>query len=445
MCPKARLSKVYIYLKLAGFASGVNELGGNKNMKRNKGMQLGAVLAVMLLMSMALVPAVSAEKKSKEKPDDLSISPELYKKPYINPDDIVYSTPLNESELISFVFSETWLLENDKSKDTRIIETTFPTSQLINMQTNTEGYVGYMAPSVIRNDEKVFLFQMPKTMFKFLNSDPNNVTINFPVEHFVSYTNVSELHKNKSKKEVSKNMNTKEKSNIPKIEDNEISSLLLNNYEEHEMYARTITGLTFVAGNIKPYSFSMNPPLMGWFSVIYQENEIYFNGQNDAVEITLQYNNDGRIMLTNPIYYGDIENPHWDKDSIWINANSMHSYDYYVFVDGANSEYEIDIYDTVDKIWYHDRYIDSTPSTYIDVVAGSSELYISGVPDPLFPFEAITYPITDEWLSDGNSWYKPDDVLSKYMDTKDTYVEVNGNFKSNGNLVFKSVTGSAQS
>ena len=72
-------------------------------------------------------------------------------------------------------------------------------------------------------------------------------------------------------------------------------------------------------------------------------------------------------------------------------------------------------------------------------------LYISGVPDPLFPFEAITYPITDEWLSDGNSWYKPDDVLSKYMDTKDTYVEVNGNFKSNGNLVFKSGTGSAQS
>ena len=74
-------------------------------MKRNKGMQLSAVLAVMLLLSMAFVPAVSAEKKSKEKLEDLSISPELYRKPYINPDDIVYSTPLNESELISIVFS----------------------------------------------------------------------------------------------------------------------------------------------------------------------------------------------------------------------------------------------------------------------------------------------------------------------------------------------------
>jgi len=414
-------------------------------MKRNKGMQVFVMFTVMLLLSMAFVPAVSAEKKSNEKPEDLSISPELYKKPYINPDDIVYSTPLNESELISIVFSETWLLENDKNKDTRIIKTTFPTSQLINMQKNTEGYVGYLAPSVIRNDEKVFLFQMPKTMFKFLNNDPNNVTINFPVEHFVSYTNVSELHKNNNKKEVSKNMNKKDKSEIPKIGDNKINSLVLNSYQEHEMYERTTTGLTFVAGNIKPYSFSMDPPLMGWFNVIYQENEIYFNGQDDAVEITLQYNPDGRIMLTDPIYYGDIENPHWDEDSIWINANSMHSYDYYVFVDGANSEYEIDIFDTVDRIWYHDNYIDSTPSTYIDIVAGSSELYYWGVPDPLFPFEAITYPITDEWLSDGNSWYKPDEVLIDYQNTQDTYVEVNGIFKSNGNLVFKSVTGIEQS
>ena len=170
------------------------------------------------------------------------------------------------------------------------------------MQINTEENIGYLAPSVIRNDEKVFLLQMPKTMFKFLNNDPNNVTINFPVEHFVSYTNVSELHENKNKKEVSKNMNQKEKLDIPRIEDNEINSLLLNNYEEHEMYQRKITGLTFVAGNIKPDSFSMDPPLMGWFSVIYQENEIYFNGQDDAVEITLQYNPDGTIMLTDPIY-----------------------------------------------------------------------------------------------------------------------------------------------
>jgi len=49
-------------------------------MKRNKGMQLSAIFAVMLLLSMAFVPAVSAEKKSKEKLEDLSISPELYPK-----------------------------------------------------------------------------------------------------------------------------------------------------------------------------------------------------------------------------------------------------------------------------------------------------------------------------------------------------------------------------
>ena len=111
-------------------------------------------------------------------------------KPIYNTDDIILSTPLNESELISIAFSESWLLENDENKDPQIIKTTIPVSQLNSIQTNTEGYIGYLAPTAIGNDERVVLFQMPKTMFKFFNKDPLNVTINFPVEHFVYYPNI---------------------------------------------------------------------------------------------------------------------------------------------------------------------------------------------------------------------------------------------------------------
>ena len=413
-------------------------------MKRN-GMKLGAVLAVMLIISMSFVPVVSAEKKSKEKPDNLSISPKLPGKPIINPDNFALSTPLNESELISIVFSESWLLENDENKDHQIIKTTIPVSQLNTIQTNTEGYIGYLAPTAIRNDEKVILFQMPKTMFKFFNKDPLNVTINFPVEHFVYYPNISELNKDKKNNELLKSMNKKEKTNLPKIGDDEISSQSFPNYGEWAVYERlsAYDDLIFLAGNIKPDSFSIEG--VSDFNVIYQENEIYLNRPGDAIEITMMYENNGQIHLTNPIY-DEGGDPHWDENSLWIDASALHSYDYYVFIDVASWEYEIDVYDTIDRIWYHDTYIDLTPSTHINLVSGSSELYMSQAPTR--QFEAVTYPITVEWLSDNVNWFKPNEVfdLREFFPPEGmNYVEVIHDFESNGNLLFRSVTGSAQS
>ena len=412
-------------------------------MKQNKGMQLGAMLAVILIVSMAFVPAVSAEKKSKENLENFTPFPG---KPIYNTDDIVLSTPLNESELISIAFSESWLLENDENKDPQIIKTTIPVSQLNTIQTNTEGYIGYLAPTAIGNDERVVLFQMPKTMFKFFNRDPLNVTINFPVEHFVYYPNISELNKDKRNNELLNSMNKKEKTNLPKIGDDEISSKSFPDYGEWAVYQR-LSGyddLIFLAGNIKPDSFSMEG--VGDFSVIYQENEIYLNRPGDGIEITMMYENNGQIHLTNPIY--DEEVIHWDENSLWIDASALHSYDYYVFIDVASSEYEIDVYDTIDRVWYHDTYIDLTPSTRINLVSGSSELYMSQAPTR--QFEAVTYPITDEWLSDNVNWFKPNEVFTLreivlVPEEGTNYGEVTHGFISNGNLRFRSITGSAQS
>ncbi|MDW7774760.1 MAG: hypothetical protein SCH39_00300 [Methanosarcinales archaeon] len=413
---------------------------------KSKGMQLSAVLAVMLIISLAFVPAVSAEKKSKEKLESEIILPELPGKPIINPDDIVLSTPLNESELISIVFSESWLLENDENKDPKIIKTTIPVSQLNTVQTNADGYIDYLAPTEIRNDEKVILFQMPKTMFKFFNKDPLNFTINFPVEHFVNYPNVNELIKDKRNNELLKSINKKEKTNLPKIGEDKISSQSVPDYAERAVYERLVAydDLIFLAGNIKPNSFSKDG--VGDFEVIYQENEIYLNRPGDAIEITMMYDNNGQIHLTNPIY-DEGGDPHWDQNSIWIDASALHSYDYYVFIDAASWEYEIDIYDRVDKFWYpRDTYIDLTPSTHIHLVSGSSELYMSQAPTR--QFNAVTYPITDQWLSDGVNWLKPNEVfdLKEYIPEGGMkYVKVIHDFYSNGNLGFKSITGSGQS
>ena len=107
----------------------------------------------------------------------------------------VLSTPTNESELISIVFPETWLMENDENEDPRIINVSFPALQLHKLRIDDKEYAYYLTPEEIMNDEKVSLLTMPKTMLNFFNKDPDTVVINFPIEKFEFYTNVSEMIK----------------------------------------------------------------------------------------------------------------------------------------------------------------------------------------------------------------------------------------------------------
>jgi len=117
------------------------------------------------------------------------------KKPIFNSSGIVYSTPTNESELISIVFPETWLMENEENEDPRIIDVSFPALQLRKLRIDNEEYAHYLTPEEIVNNEKVALLTMPKTMFTLLNKDPDTVVINFPIEKFEFYPNVSEMLK----------------------------------------------------------------------------------------------------------------------------------------------------------------------------------------------------------------------------------------------------------
>ncbi len=111
------------------------------------------------------------------------------------PANIVLSTPTNESELISIVFPEAWLLENDENEDPTIITLSLPASQLHNLQINNEEYLEYLTPIEIMNNEKVALLKMPLTMLKFFNKDPDYNIINFPTDKFEFYPNVSEMLK----------------------------------------------------------------------------------------------------------------------------------------------------------------------------------------------------------------------------------------------------------
>ncbi|MDW7774764.1 MAG: outer membrane lipoprotein carrier protein LolA [Methanosarcinales archaeon] len=118
-----------------------------------------------------------------------------HSKPHINYRDIAYSTPSKGLELISIVFPETWLMENDENEDPRIINVSFPALQLYKLLIDNEEYAHYLTPEEIVNNEKVALLTMPKTMFTLFNKDTDTVVINFPTDKFEFYPNVSEMIK----------------------------------------------------------------------------------------------------------------------------------------------------------------------------------------------------------------------------------------------------------
>jgi len=405
--------------------------------------RIGALFMALLLMSIAFVATVSADEKLNITPENTQKSPKLAITPDFGHQEIVLSPPLNESELISIVFPEAWLLENDENKDPRLIRILFPASQLNNLQVNTEEHAGYLAPREIRNDEKVVLLQMPKTMFRFFNKNPDNITIDYPLEYFTFYPNINEMYNDKNKKV---------KSNLSNQVDNvfsqqaehflpftQQSTLATEFYGEWVQYYRKTAyanSIMYVAGSINPYSFSNE----GQDNTIYQEREIYLNRDGDIIELTLFYRDDSKIFLSVPIY--DEHELMWNTTSTWIDATSMHSYDYYVFI--GDGIYEIDIYDTVDQIWYSHSYDDTdNPATAIDWLMGSSELYMDGV--PTHQFEAITNPIRDEWINDG-TWHTPEETFDYVRNTENkNYVSISGWWDSNGRLRTMHVAGSTQS
>lgn len=225
--------------------------------------RIGALFMALLLMSIAFVATVSADEKLNITPENTQKSPKLAITPDFGHQEIVLSPPLNESELISIVFPEAWLLENDENKDPRLIRILFPASQLNNLQVNTEEHAGYLAPREIRNDEKVVLLQMPKTMFRFFNKNPDNITIDYPLEYFTFYPNINEMYNDKNKKV---------KSNLSNQVDNvfsqqaehflpftQQSTLATEFYGEWVQYYRKTAyanSIMYVAGSINPYSFS---------------------------------------------------------------------------------------------------------------------------------------------------------------------------------------------
>ena len=379
------------------------------------------MLLAVLLVSVMMVSVVSAgENRTTSlvegpEPSRYAVTPD-----YIT-DDIKIADPLDESELITLVFSESWILENNESTDPRLVKLTAEKSSLTAHHGCDAEITTFYSPSEIRDDEGIVVLRVPKKMLALFNKRPDELTIDCPADFFMFYPNIDQLYNDLQEKHDS--LSSTPEVDLQSDSNQEVDSQSTRTstfYGEWAQYYRNSSyanSIVYVTGKIKPDT-TVNE---GQDAVVYLEREIYTNRDGDIIELTLFYRKDGEIFLSVPIY--DEHNLTWETTSTWIDATAKPYFDYYVSI--ANGMYEIWFQDQSTDQWYYYSYDDTdNPATAVDWLMGSSELYIYGGVQHYF--EAIAYPILDEWTrrSDG-TWYSPGQTFDfiRYSDDQ-PYVHV---------------------
>jgi len=351
--------------------------GGMKTMKR---MKVGVMLLALLLAAMAMVPMVSASENQN------SSTLEGFATPDFSTQEITTTPPLSESDMIYILFPENWVLENDMSEIPGYIELPYGQNQAITAKNSSLSSIRYYVPVPIQNNQRVSLLKMPKKMFEVITA-LNNTELQVPSTYFTHYTNESIAIKK---------LNTVIKSDLASTatiypaQRTATASYPIHGQWAH-FYPRSsyTTNLNHLSGTISPSTWTTN----GQDGAIYQEREIYLNN-NDVVELILYYRYTAlygrQVFLGATVYDNGVAQS--SPQTMWIDASSMHSFNYDFIATGGHY-----------YIWYQDRststtwqadYNDSNdPSTYITRITGSSEVYTDNPAQ--YTFNAITTAITD--------------------------------------------------
>jgi hypothetical protein len=374
-----------------------------------KKMKLGVILLALLLAAMAMVPMVSAEEQ-KVTPA-VNSSDRVIKTPIFTEQEIRIKTPLNESDIVSFVFPEEWLLRNNENNNSDFFRISLTKTQLVKNQLKTneisETYVVEDAfAQNLQDSGRLVLLQIPKSDFNRNSLNSDHVLLDYPSECFSVYSTSDELIKS-----IEERKTLREKLQNERIDSNPVSLQRLQretttSYDEWASYNVNLFRYPVaLRGDMQPESFSNQ----GQPSVIYHEREIYLNRAGDAIELVLWYCDNGNIYLSAPLYDEDVLI--WGQNGVppstWIDATSKNRFYYEVYIN-SGGQYNVNFLDTGTSIWYQYTYNDSdNASTYISGLTGSSELTLSGPVQ--YSFFVSTNPMKDYGVKDtvGGSWGPP--------------------------------------
>jgi len=345
------------------------------------------VLLALLLVGVAMVPMVSAGKDAAIKADKEHPTTGMIT-PLFDQSEIILKEPVNESEIVSFVFPEEWLNRQKTTSDT--VSITIPRSQLMTSKLSEGSGIEVDTNQAIEKTERVALLQIPKELLEQENK-PNSdeITLDYPLTYYSFYPDMAELTKateQRKMERISKQHLEIVRNPDKKTVSTGMSPRVSTLYAEWDLWKRSSPSYTPVAlrGDMKPDTFSNN----GQSTAIYHETEIHLNRADDTVELLLWYCDDGHIWLSAPIYDEGVLK--WGTGGTgmkWIDITSKNRVNYEFYVN-ANGQYSINFYNTGTGIWYTFNYNDSdNPSTYINRIVPSTELTTDTV---THSFDSIT-------------------------------------------------------
>jgi hypothetical protein len=349
-----------------------NAKGDERKMQLRK---ISFVLLALLLAAMAIVPMVNASDPALQKNESRQNTGIIT--PIFDDSEIVMMEPVNESEMVSFVFSENLVNGRKGAADT--VSITIPRSQISkNLLDATKGSDIYLQQDMEKTAGRVALLQIPKTLFEQNNpATSDQITLDYPLTDYSFYSSMTEL--TTAVKERKTERITKQRPGVVRNTKKSVSSAVTKAastsfYAEWDLWKRSDTSYTPVAlrGDMKPDTFSNSGQSI---EADYHETEIHLNRANDVVELVLWYCDDGHIWLSAPIYDEGVLK--WGTGGTgmkWVDASAKNRMNYEFYVN-PSGQYSINFYNTGTGMWYTFNYDDSdNPSTYINRIVPSTEL-----------------------------------------------------------------------
>ncbi|WP_332450156.1 hypothetical protein [Methanoculleus sp.] len=346
--------------------------------------------------------------------------------PDFSSQDIVVSPSLGEEDLITLVFPDSWIRDRNSTDYADRVEVTDAKMILENEYFDEKVGLRYFSPIPITETQSLTVLRIPKKMFE-LSLAMNDGSISFPMKYFTTYP---DLYTMLGEVRVAPPSEPKVYSPANARSTSYVSPPLHGEWAQYYVNPQYAGKPVHLEGLIKPGSFTNN----GHEGAIYHEREIYLDG-GDAIEYIFFYDEDyyGDKVWLGAAIYDNSDTFQGCPTVKWFDATSRHWYDY-DFTISSSGTYYIWFRDCTTGNWKEHIYYDNDdPSTSINRICGSAEIY-ADVPVQ-YSFEAITDRMYDEYVKTNDGLTKsPGEVFYwvDYTGEDRTYCNMNAWITTSG-------------
>lgn len=419
-------------------------------MKARTGLRAFSMLLAVLLVSVVVVPAVSAGSTAPDVQNEeifeenvALVGEKSITFPDFQPgiiDKLSYEEeiecinsltpthPLSELDIVQIILPKAWFLQNDEDVRLEVVKITIPTN--------------WLNKAPVNESEPIVLLRIPKRMLELDNTnvDPGQITVSYPVDMFKFYSNIDEMkiaEMNREKRVLTTNDQLSTTS--PSMSGPVILKSDVNRAIDRQVRAwhqrNTSYNVVTVTGIIDPTSYSNQ----GETFRNYNEREIYLNREGDVIEFISDFLDNGNAYVWAAIF----DEGSWVTSWNWLQVNvtgTLQPIEYRLYM--SDGVYDLWLQDTSTETWYHNSYNDSdNPATRVDWLTGSTEVDTVGGISEYFRTE--TNPIRDDWTYADGDWHRPRTTFDWNSYSSDQqYVYVNAWWDNSDRINTRHIAGS---